>query len=226
VIRKAPPSGENNEQFRDCCIWDTAVLMATQRVVHLVSADHAFYESRNKSAGLASVLRAELIAARKDIQVHNSLRAFMANIGAGAAAVDEVAIGDSIAAAIMDQAREIAAQGETIGPGTSFELRGAHRPKIIGYATPKPSLVAISFEASFDLERTIVKDEEEVRVDVAMTLKGVCSYDPITSELSEIEIREWQKSLKSSSGGIWTSARPDQTALERQYGPGRMRFIS
>jgi hypothetical protein len=33
----------------------------------------------------------------------------------------------------------------------------AHSPKISGYATPKPSLVATSFEASFDLERTTYK---------------------------------------------------------------------
>jgi hypothetical protein len=108
----------------------------------------------------------------------------------------------------------------------NFELRKAHRPKISGYATPKPSLIAISFEASFDLERTIVEDETEACDQATMTLKGVCSYDPTTKDLSEIEIKEWHKNLKSSSGGFWGTTSPDKEAMDRQYGPGRMRLIS
>ena len=126
--------------------------------------------------------------------------------------------------AIMDQARDIATAGEAMRGGVTFELGKARRLKISGYATPKPSLVAISFEASFDLERTIVEDQAEARDQATMTLKGVCSYDPTTNELSEIEIREWSKNLKSSSGGSATMS-PDKMALDRQYGPGRMRLI-
>jgi PIN domain len=83
VIRKAPPSGDNNEQFRDCCIWDVAVSMATERIVHLVSADNAFYENRNRAAGLASALRDELTAAEKSLHIHPSLRDFSGSRGFG-----------------------------------------------------------------------------------------------------------------------------------------------
>jgi hypothetical protein len=224
VIRKTPPSGNNNEQFRDCCIWEAALSAATDRVIHLVSADNAFYEHRNNGSGLASVLRSELRDNRKDVHIHSSLRDFLAATDSGTMAIDETTIGEAIARAIMDQARDIATAGEAMRGGVTFELGKARRLKISGYATPKPSLVAISFEASFDLERTIVEDQAEARDQATMTLKGVCSYDPTTNELSEIEIREWSKNLKSSSGGSATMS-PDKMALDRQYGPGRMRLI-
>ena len=38
IIEKAPPRGENNEQFRDCCIWDAALSLGADRVIHLVSS--------------------------------------------------------------------------------------------------------------------------------------------------------------------------------------------
>lgn len=225
VICKLPPCGDNNEQFRDCCIWDSALSMAADRLVHLVSADNAFYENRNKTAGLAGALRAELAKARKEIHIHSSLREFLAATES-AAAIDDMAISDAISEAIVDQAREIAAEDKKMYPHATFELRKAHRPKISGYATPKPSLIAISFEASFDLERTTVEDQAEAHDQATMTLKGVCSYDPTTKDLSEIEIREWQKKLRFASGGFSGMTSPDKEAIDRQFGPGRMRLIS
>jgi PIN domain len=35
IINGTPPCGGNNEQFRDCCIWDAATSMATDRIVYL-----------------------------------------------------------------------------------------------------------------------------------------------------------------------------------------------
>jgi hypothetical protein len=126
----------------------------------------------------------------------------------------------------VDQAREIAAEkAGGLSRAAGFELAKAHPLKISGYATPKSSLVAISFEAAFDLQRNIVEDGAEARQEATMTLKGVCSYDPTMKGLSEIEIREWRKSLKSSAGSSWGTMSPYRPAMERQYGPGKMRFI-
>lgn len=231
VIQKAPPSGENNEQFRDCCIWDATVSMATDRVVHLVSADNAFYENRNKAAALASMLQAEVTAAGKYIRVHHNLKDFLEAVHACAAAIDEIAIGDAIIEAVTDQARVIAARKylSLKNPDGAFDVGKAHRPKISGYATPKPSLVAISFEASFDLERIVVEGDAKVREEATMTLRGVCSYDPTTKELSEIEVREWKVGGEYPSGGTWAYSDGGTMSLnetiERQYGPGRIRFL-
>jgi hypothetical protein len=150
------------------------------------------------------------------------LKDFLATAESGAVEkIDEIGIGDAITAAIMDQARQIAAEDSY--PGATFELGKARGIKISGYATPKPSLVAISFEASFNLERTTVENETESHDQATMTLKGVCSYDPTTKTLSDIEIRE---SSKSGGSGGWVTVLHDKTTMDRQYGPGRMRLIS
>jgi hypothetical protein len=112
--------------------------MATDRVVHLLSADSAFYENRDKAAGLADALHAEVMTAKKDIQIHSSLRHFLAVAESGAAEIDETAIGDAITKAIMDQARQIAAEDRW--QGTTFSIRKAHRPRISGMQRRSPRL--------------------------------------------------------------------------------------
>ena len=116
VIRKSPPCGDNNEQFRDCCIWEASVSMARDRVVHLVSADSAFYQSRDKSAGLATALRSELKAVGHSLLIHPSLSDFLAATNSGTANLDEAAISEAISKAIASYAQEFA---------TSRELRAA-----------------------------------------------------------------------------------------------------
>ncbi len=211
VIRKAPPSGDNNEQFRDCCIWDVAASMAADRVVHLLSNDNAFYENRNKAGGLARALQEELTASGKAIRLHPSLKDFLDKVHTGAAAIDENAIGDAIIESIKDEARETAPESRRV-PLAILDGK-ARRPRISGYATPKPSLVAISFEASFDLERIRVGDGPEVPDWRVVTVEGVCSYDPTTKKVSEIEIRRLMIDRTPSNMAVSTN----MTGFERQY---------
>jgi hypothetical protein len=139
---------------------------------------------------------------------------------AGSVAIDETPIRNAITDAILDRAREIA-EGGPAPLGTTFQLGQAHQTKITGYETPQSSLVAISFEASFDLEAIIVEDGTETHEQGTMRLNGGCSYDPIAKEVSEIEVKEWFKSLRN-----WGAGSADRVALERQYDPGRTRPIS
>ena len=146
---------------------------------------------------------------------------FLAATNSGTANLDEAAISEAISKAIASYAQEFA----TSRNSRRIELGKAYPPRITGYATPMPSVVAISFQASFDLLETVKEDEAQVREDTLLTLGGVCSCDPATNELSEIEVREREWSLKSSREGGWAKASPDRKALERQYGPGRTRRI-
>jgi hypothetical protein len=192
VIRKAAPSGENNEQFRDCCIWDAALSAALDRSVHLVI--------------------------KKDIRIYPALKDFLTAMGDRISSIDEETIGVAIVQSVAGRAYEIATDKGT------FELGAPHKPKISGYATPKPSLIAISFEVVFDLTFAEVRGETEDRDEVELALKGVCSYDPSNKQFSEIEVREWSMYLKGA--GAWSTHLPDRIAIERQYGPPRMRIIS
>jgi hypothetical protein len=137
VIRKGAPSAENNEQFRDCCIWDAALSAASDRTVHLVTADSAFYESQNRSGGLACSLSEELRDAKKDIRIYPALKDFLTAMGGSTLYIDEKTISAAIVESVKGRAYEIATDKE------QFELGTPHKPKISGYATPKYSLVAI-----------------------------------------------------------------------------------
>jgi hypothetical protein len=95
---------------------------ATDRIVHVVTADTAFYQNRDRAAGLASALREELRVAKKNMQIHSSLDHFLTVVDAGGATVDETSIGEEIATAILDQAREIAVQSEWGRPNATFQL--------------------------------------------------------------------------------------------------------
>jgi hypothetical protein len=220
VINKSPPSGENNEQFRDCCIWEAALSLAAERSVHLITNDSAFYEGRNRLLGLATSLRQELTAVGSDLHIYPGLREFLSAMDKTASPIDEKCIGAAIVLAVTPRAREIAAEKDR------FELGKAHPPLISGYATPKPSLVAVSFEVSFELKRIESKTDEEERSDATLAVKGVCSYDPNLKQVSDIEIREWRKSLTGYEGRGWSgSGWTDPISLEREYSPSRIRFI-
>jgi hypothetical protein len=232
VIRKAPPSGENNEQFRDSCIWETAKVAASRRTVHLVTADLAFFESRNRSGGLATALRQELAETGSEIRAYFDLKDFLAVLAPTTPSIDEEAIGRGIVEAVMPRAREIAADQKNFRlalDDASFELGRTLRPRIRGYATPKPSLIAISFELMFDLKPTARMasrvGENEPVPEGELRLGGVCSFDPNAMAISDVEVREWSVSLKGHSMN-WGHHSPDREALERQYGPSRMRIIS
>ncbi|MGY8663482.1 PIN domain-containing protein [Bradyrhizobium sp. UFLA05-109] len=217
VVQKSAPSGENNEQFRDCCIWEAALSAATDHTVHLITADAAFYDGRNKNSGLASTLVDEIRSGKRDIRIYPALKDFLSAIGDSAAAIEQEAIGASILGAVDERAREIASETG------KFELGASHKPILRGYATPKPSLVAISFEVAFDLNYV---DAQSERSDEAkLTIRGICSYDPSSNQVSEIEVREWSTHLKGQHMS-WGSLSPDKQAMERQYGPSRVRIIS
>jgi hypothetical protein len=220
VIQKSPPSGENNEQFRDCCIWEAALELSAERSVYLVTNDSAFYEGRAPARGLAEPLRQELAVSERYVRVYSSVRDFLATIDKTVAALDEASIGAAIIPAVTPRAHEI------VRDAKNFELGPASHPRISGYATPQPSLVAVSFEISFKLKRVEVQHDQEQRSNATLHMGGVCSYDPNLNEVSEIEIREWSMNLGGSdergwSGTSWT----DPKSLEKQFSPSNIRSI-
>ena len=60
TLRKIPPSGEKNEQFRDGVIWAHCLELISEGDVYLVSEDRDFYQGKNYQNGLASELAEEM----------------------------------------------------------------------------------------------------------------------------------------------------------------------
>jgi hypothetical protein len=221
VMKKLPPSGPNNEQFRDCCIWETALSLASERTVHLITKDSAFYQGRTSSNGLASVLTQELANLRRDVRIYPNLEDFLTAMNKSVKITDEISIRKAIVGAVASgAARDIAFRTE-FGDTEGFALGEASQPHISGYAIPQSSLLAILFEISFDLKRVAGRGDGEEYRDAKLTLKGVCSYDPNSKEISGVEIREWQKELGPRRIIGWA----DAGYLETQYSPSRMRLI-
>jgi len=197
VVEKISPSGVNIEQFRDCCIWEAAFELAAERVVHLVTNDSAFYEGRDRSRGLlAEALRQELARCGREIRIYPSVRDLLSRMDTAVLALDEAAIAEAIVRAVTPRAREIAAK-----EARGFELGRLLGTRISGYATPKPSVVAVSFQVRFELEGVELQEDDDHKVDASLRVAGSCSYEPKLNEVSEIEIKETSTSVPR--GGFW-----------------------
>jgi len=220
VISKVSPSGENNEQFRDCCIWEAALQLARERTVYLVSNDYAFYDGRTRTNGLAPALRAEVERSGAQVVLCPNLRDFLSRAEQTVAALDERAIETAIVAAVSTRAGELLKEQG----GDHFELGELIRTRIDGYATPRPSLVAVSFSVTFGLTHIEAKGSREEREKVTMTVSGLCSYEPRTHEVSDIEVREWDQRA-TGTGGSWGSFSYDPDSLDRRFSPSRIRVI-
>jgi len=194
VIEKRPPCGENNEQFRDCCLWEAVLERSKTGTVHLVTNDGAFYESRDRSRGLEKRLCEEVVAKHCDIRIYSNIREFLSCMEKPVAVLDESAISTTIVDAVSSDARQLVAKHSD-----SYALASAYERRISGYATPKPSIIAISFEVWFNLRRTKSRNMRTPNKDGRLRVAGVCSYDPKQGTVSDVEVREW--SMWTDDGG-------------------------
>jgi hypothetical protein len=192
VVQGVAPAAKNNEQFRDCCIWEAAKLLASNRPVHLVSNDAAFFEGRDRKRGLAESLREEAATNRIDIDVYPTIATFLTAKAAVSAALDEKAIAAAIVKAVEPLVYAKAAGDDA--RSVSLTLLGT--PTIHGYSTPKPSALAISFEVSYDCKRI----NEDKEVNSRLSIRGTCSYDARKNSISEIEVKEWHDTLPIGEG--------------------------
>ena len=96
--------------------------------------------------------------------------------------IDEATSWDAVRAAAADEVPEIALREKP--PGTAIDSLEAGQIRIAGYATPKPSVVAVAFEAPFTFIETTYDEDNAYRERVNLTLDGVCSYDPESKQVS------------------------------------------
>lgn len=219
VILKRSPSGDNNEQFRDCCIWESMLDVGQAQDIHLVTGDGAFYDGRDRTKGLAAILRAEAMERGLRIFLHPNLGAFMAAAEPTSATFDEGLIRSAIVEAVLPKAGELAGE-------RGSELRELKRARISGYATPKQSAVAVSFDVSFSqmlIQR--VRGREE-RNEGVLELSGNGSYDPNTGSVSEITISEWSSSIGRGESGFQGTYWSHEQSLNEQYLDSLSRVIT
>jgi hypothetical protein len=207
IITKSPPSGDNNEQFRDCCIWEATLEVAEGGPVHLITNDAAFYEGRDRGRGLAQQLEDEVRDKKLEVNIYSKIQDFLSLKKEFIAILDTDALAAKIMKAVIPAAREIATQNDK-GRNT-FVLGQPSPPRIQGFATPKPTVFAVSFEIIFPL-----KNMAPERDDATLVLEGTCSYVQNQDEVAEIEINTWTMGTAGSNTnfGHWSTGwhRPER----------------
>lgn len=198
ILEKLPPCGPNNEQFRDACIWQCAVEMAQAQTVHLITADRAFYEGRSSANGLATNLLQEVQAIDGELLLHRSLDEFLTSSGTSARPVDEEVIKVAIIALIRPKAGDVAEiQNLQLGPHKRIDISG--------YATPTGSLLAVSFNVTFEATR-ISGRAGEPDLKAGITMRGSLSWNPVSRQAFDLEPSGWSVHVDEPQGGSHGSA--------------------
>ena len=210
ILRHASPSGKNNEQFRDCCIWECVLDFSRSYVVHFVTNDSAFYQNRGHSL-IADALRDELAKLARRVKIYPTVGEFLAADSHQAiATLERDIILDALVEAVTPNAHQIAMENAAKHPDQEYELSNPYAITIKGYATPKQSIVAVTFGISFDLLAIERTETSERQRKTTLRLDGSCSYSPSLRKTSDVVISRWSHSLKESSGsGGWSNSTVD-----------------
>ena len=160
VLNHTPPSGGNNEQFRDSALWESVFGFAGTKLVHFVTNDSDFYQNRDRSRGLATNLQAELEQAGRTVKIYSTVDGFLTALARPLAVLNEPEICDAILAATTPWATELICKDDSAKQ--RHELGEVSQLTIKGYATPKPTAVAVTFEVVFNYQR-IEADENSER---------------------------------------------------------------
>jgi hypothetical protein len=166
VIEGRPPSGSNNEQFRDCCIWEHCLRLGKSHDVHLVTVDGDFYKDKKPEKGLAEQLRSEVASANASVVAYQTLSKLIEHLALSVPAHDAEALGRSIAELAKD----------TLGPqadGAGFILNELTQSRVSVSETGRP----LNLLATFDLTYSLVHKSEqdaEVRLNPELTASGSC----------------------------------------------------
>jgi PIN domain len=202
ILDHRRPASDNNEQFRDCCIWSTVVDSSKTKVVHFVSNDSAFYETRDR-ARISSELHAELSAIGRDVKLYSTVQDFLQFVSQPVMGkFEEETIKDAIVSIVSASAQEIAEEVAS-RKSSEFQLGEATHVTIKGYATPKPSVVAVTFSVQFDLTMYRQDESEGQEADTILKIDGSCSYNPSRKSTSDLVVSRWTRALKrfSATGG-------------------------
>ncbi len=77
VMEDLPPSGKNEEQFRDCAIWQSLLELGASYSIHFISNDSNFFKDPKSRKELADNLNNDCDRNKVDIAIHRELDSFL-----------------------------------------------------------------------------------------------------------------------------------------------------
>ncbi len=107
VLDHAPPSRKENEQFRDCALWEHVKMLSVEGEVYFVTNDNAFFAGEKSSSRRMSqsdgalskvvdVLEAEIKDLSNPVYIYRRLEDFLINFGYKSGKVNAQKIGGLI----------------------------------------------------------------------------------------------------------------------------------
>jgi len=198
ILAKRSPSGQNNEQFRDCCIWEVTLEMARDHPVHLITNDSAFYVNRDSARSLEE----EANQSSLSINLYRDIAHFLSGMKETISTLGEAKLASQIVIAVVPLITETIKRINA-GGRYNFVVANPSTPQIQGFSTLKPNILAVSFKVSFGLQNLIPEGS-----DATLTIEGTCAYDAQNNDgVSEIEIDIWRLRINgyqhSWSGTSW-----------------------
>jgi len=144
VIRKLPPNGEQNQQFKDGVIWANCLKLAEIGDVGLVTEDKGFYKNREYTKGLAPNLLQEARNAPHSIMVFSELALIIDQVKSDLG-LDKQKLIEIIEKNTYPKVLEISNRKD-------FEVIGIASSSFEFYATINPLEVSVKSNINYNLE--------------------------------------------------------------------------
>jgi hypothetical protein len=178
IYSKLAPCGQNNEQFRDACIWLDCVTYGKDHKVFFVSADTAFYDAKKYEKGLDKKLQEEINTAHADVRLFPSVGDLYNHLA------PDVLVRDTreIAQKITQELRHVIDKSLSRHGFSDAELSGQ---SISFKATQLATRRFGTFTLTFTLS-TAIEDNE--RLEPTLTLEGTCSFDVPSGNVHDVSL--------------------------------------
>ena len=196
VIEGRPPAGSNNEQFRDCCIWEHCLRLGKRHDVHLVTFDGDFYKDKKPENGLAEQLRLEVANASATVVAHQSLSKLVEHLGPSVPPHDAEALGRRIG----ERARD------TMGPQAdeaAFILGELKQCRVSLTETGGPLNLLATFELTYLLFHKSEQDAE-IRLNPELSASGSCALRGPDQTISDLQLEASTIRWTDVSGNVVT----------------------
>jgi PIN domain len=178
IYSKLAPCGQNNEQFRDACIWVDCVTYGKDHKVFFVSADKSFYDAKTYEKGLAKELQEEIKTAHADVRIFPSVSDLYKHLA------PDVPVRDTreIAHKITQELRHVVDQSLSRHGFSDAQLS---EQSISFKATQLATRRFGTFTLTFTLSSAI---EDNERLEPTLTLEGTCSFDVPSGNVHDVSL--------------------------------------
>ena len=178
IYSKRPPCGQNNEQFRDACIWEDCVTYGKDHKVFFVSADTAFYDAKKLENGLAKELQEEINTAHADVRIFPSIGELYKHLAPDAPVRDMREIAQKITQELRRAIYECLSRhgfSDAQLSGQSISLKATR------VATRQFGTFTLVFAPSSAIENN-------ERLEPTLTLEGTCSFDVPSGNVHDVNL--------------------------------------